>query len=357
MNKLLYIGDSPTQITNGGDWINKRNILALQQIYGSQVSIFPIKCNNKFWTFLNLLQKYMLGLSSSNVRQILSLIKKNNIDSVFLASSKYGKLASRVKRTFPHVKICAFFHNIEYQYTLEECRVCPTWKNRLIAKVTASNEQDTCLYADKLIVLNNRDASLLDKIYGKKADIILPTTFIDKYSKSRTNQTKIAHNVCTLLFVGSAFFANIEGVSWFIDNVLPALKGCMLQIVGNGMEEIFKSSYNIGVHGFVKDLADFYYRADIVVLPIFSGGGMKTKTAEALMYGCPIVGTREAFEGYELDYDKIGGMANSKEEMIRCINELCTNEYLLSSAKSYARTIFLEKYDFKKTINILQNQL
>lgn len=38
-----------------------------------------------------------------------------------------------------------------------------------------------------------------------------------------------------------------------------------------------------------------------MVMPIFSGSGMKVKTAEALMYGKFLIGTKEAFEGYEID--------------------------------------------------------
>lgn len=38
-----------------------------------------------------------------------------------------------------------------------------------------------------------------------------------------------------------------------------------------------------------------------MISPIWAGGGMKTKTAEALMYGKTIIGTTETFEGYEMD--------------------------------------------------------
>lgn len=33
MEKLLYIGDNPTKVKNGGDWVNQRNIFALKTIY------------------------------------------------------------------------------------------------------------------------------------------------------------------------------------------------------------------------------------------------------------------------------------------------------------------------------------
>lgn len=355
-SNLLYIGDCPNKITNGGDWINKRNIICLSELFSDNFYTYPVKCKNSFDTFLNLLHHYMLGLSPKKAQDILNYIEKNNIKSVFLSSSKFGKLAFLIKKYDSNIKVYTFFHNIEKQYTLEEYRVNPSFKNWLIAKITEYNELMACNYSDKFILLNNRDNILLKKIYNRETNILIPTTFIDKYQPHLTNKDK-KKTQFILLFVGYAFFANIEGIKWFIKNVLSDLQNCKLQIVGSGMDKVFTTTSNIEVHGYVEDLASFYYQADAVILPIFSGGGMKTKTAEALMYGCPIVGTKEAFEGYELDYDKIGGLANTKEEMINIINKLKENPTLLKEATEYARFIFKQSYSIQTTIKTLEKFL
>lgn len=356
MERLLYIGDNPNKVKNGGDWVNQRNIFALKTIYKENFHTYSVMCKNSFKTFANLLRNYMLGLSPHIVKEITKYIRDNNIDSIFLSTSKFGKLAKILRKEFPNLKIYVFFHNIEKQYTTEEVRINPTWKNKFIAKKTAYNEALSCEFADKIILLNQRDNLLLNKLYGKTANILLPTTFIDKFESGL--KTKNATNrPLTLLFVGFAFFANIEGVTWFIKNILPHLQNCKLQVVGNGMNQIFTSSDNLEVYGYVDDLASFYYNADIVVLPIFSGGGMKTKTAEALMYGCPIIGTQEAFEGYNIDYNKIGGLANTKEEMIASINRLKNNPILIEKASKYARTIFKQSYSIQTTIETLKENL
>lgn len=356
MNHLLYIGENPIKIKNGGDWINKRNILVLQQIYEADFSIYDVKYENKFVTFTNLLMNYMSGLSITTTSLILEKIKEDKITAVFLASSRYGKIAKIIKRKFPYITIYIFFHNIEKHYISENCRVNPSWKNRMISSVIAYNERMSCLYGDYFIVLNQRDQLLLKSYYNIESTFLLPTTFIDKYDPTKKRTIDFEHTF-TILFVGFAFFANIEGVTWFIENICPALRNYRLQIVGSGMDTKFTSSNNIEVHGFVDDLADFYYNADLVILPIFSGGGMKTKTAEALMYGCPIVGTKEAFEGYELDYERVGGVANTKEEMIDRIETLQMNLDKRIEAGKYARTIFEQKYEFSRTVEILKNRM
>ena len=181
MKKLLYIGDNPKKTSNGGDWVNKRNILALQELYSNRFYIYPIKCRNSIITFINLLNYYMLGVSSRTAKNIIKYVEKNNITSIFLSSSKLGKLAYILKKKFPNIHIYTFFHNIEKQYTAEEYRVNPNFKNWIVRQVTKYNESLACKYADKLIVLNERDNSLLNQIYGLNADILLPTTFIDKF--------------------------------------------------------------------------------------------------------------------------------------------------------------------------------
>ena len=44
-----------------------------------------------------------------------------------------------------------------------------------------------------------------------------------------------------------------------------------------------------------------------MLFPIFEGSGMKLKTCEALMFGKNIIGTPEAFAGYDIDdYTNVG---------------------------------------------------
>ena len=56
----------------------------------------------------------------------------------------------------------------------------------------------------------------------------------------------------------------------------------------------------------------FYRETDFVLLPIISGGGMKTKTADALMWVKAIIGTPEVFFGYEVS--ELHGIYECKTE-------------------------------------------
>ena len=100
-----------------------------------------------------------------------------------------------------------------------------------------------------------------------------------------------------VLYVGAKTGPNREGLDWLLAKVWPqvlsAVPAARLRLVG-GMARGLASDpvRHVEVAGFVDDLADEYARAQLVVAPILSGThGAKTKVAEALGFGRPLVTT------------------------------------------------------------------
>ena len=83
----------------------------------------------------------------------------------------------------------------------------------------------------------------------------------------------------------------------------------------------FAGSANIRIIGQVDDLAQWYRGACCVVAPVFDGSGMKTKIAEALMFGKRIIGTTEAFSGYGRDVVLAGWQAETAPEFLAAIRD------------------------------------
>lgn len=244
-----------------------------------------------------------------------------------------------------------FFHNVEYYYFWEKMKV-EGIKNLIMLPYAYFNEKKAIMNSDKLIVLNNRDSDKLKKLYKKETKLILPLTLKDNFQKKDNRNEEKLNNV-RALFVGTNFFANVQGITWFIDEVMPNLKNVELIIAGSGMDKLKilleGKSDRVKVLGFVDDIAEEYEKADFIVAPIFYGSGMKTKTTEALMYGKTIYGTMEAFEGFELDYAKVGGVCNTKEEFIDSINS-----FNREKNNNYSREVYLKKYSNESIKNKLR---
>ena len=137
---------------------------------------------------------------------------------------------------------------------------------------------------DYIMTLTERDSRLLREEYGVSGNIVLPMSFQDRYDDTRSIQKKDGKN---LLFIGTMFPPNYDGVKWFVEHVMTELKEYDLQIVGKNFEQKRKELErdNVQVIGTVDDLSEYYYSDSAMIMPIFYGDGMKIKTAESMMYG------------------------------------------------------------------------
>ena len=123
------------------------------------------------------------------------------------------------------------------------------------------------------------------------------------------------------LFVGGMFYANRAGIAWFVEHVVPRIQ-IKICIVGRGFEDLrheLERAGKVEVVGAVDQLSDWYRDAHFVIAPIFDGSGMKTKVAEALMYGKKVIGTPEAFSGYEGLAERAGRVCANADEFVQAI--------------------------------------
>ena len=124
------------------------------------------------------------------------------------------------------------------------------------------------------------------------------------------------------------------------------------------MEKVKDSDWirdDIEVLSNVPDLAPVFENADIMVLPIFKGSGMKVKTCESMMYGKNIIGTPEAWSGYELDYAKAGACCLTADEFVAAINDFCRNPRPRFNA--YSREVFVNQYSADRMLSKFRSVL
>jgi glycosyltransferase involved in cell wall biosynthesis len=351
-DKLLYIGIDVEEPKSGGDVCHKRNEEVLNKIFESnfyKYSLFYDK-NILKHVILRLLLFYP-GVSFSVFRKIKKEIEKLGPQFIFVSSSHYGNLVKYIKKHFS-VTVITFFHNIEIQYAKSYFSLSNI-KSWFFLIMTKKNESSAVRYSDKCIVINNRDADVINQNYKRQADYILPFSLKDTVSVDTIvaiKQENCLINKRECLFVGSNFYANREGLKWFIKNVLPYVN-IHLHIIGTGMSKSFSNADKITVIDYVKDLSGYYIHTDFIISPIFSGSGMKTKTAEAMMWGKAIIGSDEAFCGYEID--NVYGLyrCNTAEEMIGRMQDIYNEDIFYFNQD--IRELYLTKYSFTNTIELV----
>lgn len=297
---------------------------------------------------------YFFGLSPRRTRQIVQM--SSRYDVVFIDRSVFGIIAKKLKKSNYKGKVITFFHNVEVPYFQAKLgKKRPL--DRLILGCVDKNDSYSCKYSDKIVVLNKRDKDEIARRYGKVADNILPISLSDRYADEPTCGDVFTSARPSCLFVGAYFTPNNEGILWFVKNVLPHVN-IDLKIVGKGMSKLKKdepSLGNVSVESDVADLKPYFRQADIMILPIFKGSGMKVKTCESLMYGKNILGTSETFEGYDLDYRKVGGLCNTAEDFIDAINDFIAKPR--PRFNTYSRNFYLEHHSEASALEIFKQIL
>jgi glycosyltransferase involved in cell wall biosynthesis len=135
----------------------------------------------------------------------------------------------------------------------------------------------------------------------------------------------------------------MDGIKWFLLNVAPSLD-IKIKVVGRGLDSLksFEDQKNIDIVGEVKDLSKWYQSCLCVIAPIFDGSGMKTKVAEALMFGRKVVGTKESFTGYEVFHDEIGWVCTSAKDFIQAIE--IAQDSIINPFHENLREIFVKEF-------------
>ena len=358
MPRLLFITYKRlSSIMEGGGQCSQRNYQNICTILGDDnVDCIYIHDDDKHRSLLSYLQAavympfgYYFGLTPARCKQIVR--QAQQYDYVFIDRSLFGIIAKQLKANGYKGKIITFFHNIEKVYLSAKLSTSPSSVRTFFMSIADKNDNYSCTYSDKIIALNKRDADILYATYHRQGDIV-PISLNDKYDTPSFDTNVLTRTKPLCLFLGAYFSANNEGILWFVRNVLPKVN-IEMKIVGKGMSKLKQEApelKDIEVVSDAPDLRPYLEEADLMILPIFSGSGMKVKTCESLMYGKNIIGTDEAFEGYNIENGTSGWRCNNAEEMVSAIDFFC--QHPQSRFNHAARDLFLKQYSIEATTDM-----
>jgi len=354
----------------GGIHCSNRNLYLLRQAFGEEnVFVCAITMHREFvpsangnvaaffsnrskmkYLLRNTLQsRVMFGKKLEN--QILAHITQLRCDVVFLECSKMGLLQKRLPKDMKQI---LFMHDIELDFL--ENRISEEPIRIFQYPAIKRNESLAVKTADVIISLNKRDDEQLKRYYRRASDLILPMTMDDTFVQVDIG-ARSASSKLQLLFVGSFMASNENGVTWFVNEVMPHVSA-EFTVVGKGFERLATklTRNNVKIIGTVEDLSQHYHNANAIVSPILFGSGMKVKTAEAFMYGKPTFATDEALEGYEVEGLRNIYRCNTAQEFVEAINVYAENPQYIYFDENI-RTLFLEKYHTQNYVPMLRERL
>ena len=311
--KFLFVSNYYDDVPCGGRNLARAHYAAINEACGHEGTIIStlsehhikhdepgkisVMCaRNKLHKLVNLLGGRVQGFSAEAERIILSEALTGKYSFVWFDDRVYGSAIKALKQKAPELRLYTFYHSVYSSSKIRFRSLGQYWKN----KNQIRHEELAAKFSDVNVVLNGRDRRIFTGRYNREC-LVMPICLADtaKITPSEHDDSQLR-----ILFVGGGKHTpNVEGVRWFAREVMPLVdKYAVFEVVGSYMDRFapeFSGNPRILVRGRAEDLAEYYNNADVVVGPIFSGGGMMTKTAEALMWGKNYLATSHALTGYE----------------------------------------------------------
>lgn len=154
-------------------------------------------------------------------------------------------------------------------------------------------------------------------------------------------------------FASMDWMPNIEAVDWFMNkvwqDVLKHKPDAQLVLAGRGMPDRFKklASKNITIIEDVKDSKEFYATYDIMLVPLWSGSGLRIKLVEGLAYGKAIITTSIGAEGIPYSNGKNMLIADTANDFSKAIVDVLNNPSIKQDLQKSARVLAESHFDYK----------
>lgn len=148
------------------------------------------------------------------------------------------------------------------------------------ASLTPNHEAMSAQRAEYILNVQEEDSTFFKKLSPK-------STILTTFTSFDHTPTPYVGNHNILFLSGSSEF-NINGIDWFIKNVLPKVVATYPDtklIIGGGICNHLRNhadNPNIQLLGFVDNEADFFNLGDIFINPTYQGTGLKIKTFEGI---------------------------------------------------------------------------
>ena len=347
--KILYFGKEYAGEKSGGrELLCHLNHDLLYSLFGDNLLRYSLASQSQSGLagVLNVFRGHIDGIDDIQLNLASYLILENGVQKVFIDGSNLGCFAAALKHRHPDVESITFFHNVEASFFWGAFWSRKSLKSLLVLLANWIAEGKSVRNSDRILCLSWRDSSILKRLYRRAATHVSPIALKDSLNCQETSESKLPIGKFAL-FVGGAFFANVKAVEWYAQYIATSV-GIPLYVVGHGFDQLrsrFMHVDNMVIVGSVDSLSHWYRKAHVVAAPIFHGSGMKTKVAEALMHGKRIIGTPEAFSGYEDISDVAGWCCRDSHEFIEAMNEAVAVD--LPVFDSQLRMIYENAYSFK----------
>lgn len=297
-------------------------------------------------------------ISANLELKLKDLLQAESFDIIQIEHLYLCKYIDILKK-YSDAKIILRPQNVEYIIWERYIKNIRNPIKKIILKISIKRlkkyEQTVLADLDGIIALTEEDADLFRSFSNKTPIIIVPMGYDYENIKKYDFKKQFIHKPIIYHLGSMDWMPNVEAIQWFIKYVIPYLEKIQFPakiiIAGKKMPSwVFKCKSNIiEVIDEVNNPLEFQEDKQIMIVPLWSGSGIRAKIIEGLALGKTIISTSIGAQGIKYENGKNILIADTPAEfanqIIRCVNsiELC------KTISANARKLSMQNYHYQNT--------
>lgn len=325
----------------------KEGLSFLRNVYTIPINT-RVSAFNALYNLLFEKRSYILKRFESEAlnNQALKLLNENTYAWVHIESLFSATVIPAIQKQFS-IPIVVRTHNREAEIWMnnadETQHVLKKFYFSNLAKRLAKEELHLLGQAKALLHISTEDQTYFATLLKHVEHFYLPFTLPDIPQNAYDGKSG------AIGFIGSMeWVPNQEGLNWFLLEAWPLIRKqfpeIKMKIAGKGLdksEAVLQDIQGVEWLGEVENAAAFMLGIQALIVPLFSGSGIRIKTLEAMSLGVPVISTSKGAKGIE-DKEQSGLLiADTAEEFVRQVLQVKKTEYALQMSNrsiDYIRT-------------------
>ena len=175
-------------------------------------------------------------------------------------------------------------------------------------------------------------------------------------------QVKQGHGT-RLLFVGGLnYHPNLDSAQYLLREISPLLRACLpevkLDIVGQELWRVaglIPENSGVEMHENVPEILSWFRGADLLVVPLRQGAGIRIKILEAMAAGLPVVTTSKGCEGLQVEHGRELLIADDPVAFANEVVRLLGDHGLRRTLAENARSFVAQYYSWETVVERMVN--
>jgi len=292
-------------------------------------------------------------------QKLISVLKEDTYDIVQLEMLYMASYLDVIHK-YSKAKVILRAHNIEHKIWQRVADNCPNPFKRIylnhLYRALKRFEIGVLDKVDGVVAITPVDARNLDKLSHSTNIISVPFGI----NLDTLHENPVQPEEASLFHIGSMnWFPNEQSIKWLITEVWPQVSKRLpeieLHLAGRYMPDWLQKLNipRIIVDGEVPDVWEYMQRYSIMVVPLFSGSGIRIKIVEAMAAGKAIITTAIGAEGINYENGQHLIIAKDARSFTDSIVKLCNDKTLRDSLGKNAQALIAKEHDNHKLMQKL----